>query len=122
MTVCECFMYYFLSLMDYEDTNFFLSESKKTKKVPSGVARDGKSGEADSDAGDGFERVPAGFGSGTGSDDIVDKEDTLPDELGGVAEGEDTFHIVETLLTCLLGLCIGVASADEVVVTDGSGK
>ena len=56
-------------------------------------AGDGEGGDADFEAFDFGEGGAAAGEGGTGGEDIVDKEDMVPFELFGVADGEGIFDV-----------------------------
>ena len=83
------------------------------------VACDSECGDADAQAGDGEQRLAAGFGGGTSCDDIVDEQYVFAFQWLGVANGEDAFHIFEAFNTVFVGLGVGVAYTCQVVADDG---
>lgn len=80
------------------------------------VAAHGEGGNADAEAFDAAHCYPAGFGGGTCGYDVVDKQDVLVLQCFAVLDGEYALHIVESLQACLVGLRVGAANADKVVV------
>lgn len=59
-----------------------------------GISCDGQCGDADTNPFDGEQWEAAGFGSGTGGDDIVDEQQVFAFQLFGLCDGENAMHIV----------------------------
>ena len=88
----------------------------------SGVAAYGEGGDADAYAFDGAQCRPAGFGGGSGGDDVVDEEYVLAFQLFGLSDGKDSFHIVESLDAVFVRLRFGVLCAYQVAAGDGAAE